>query len=146
MFNRLRLAQAARGRDVADVTRTFEGSIGVVTGSAWVTFAHEHFPHAKVVEFETWPEVIAAAVSGSVDAGYRDEFEVRRIAIDQPDSAINLRTVAIADARDFISVAVPWTAPQVLAIVDQVIDALPQPYTADLLIDLYRAQSGAAGH
>lgn len=138
IFNRLKLAQITEGRDIATVVRHFEGSIGVIENSSFATFAKERFPHAKVIPFKTWDEVIDATITGKVDASYRDEFEIRKVAVDRPDASISLRTVTISDARDSIAVVAPWDRPRLLGIVNQVIDERPSQITADELIQLYR--------
>lgn len=139
VFNRLKLAQRSSGRDIATVARSFDGTLGVIENSSFTVFAKQRFPNAKLVQFKGWRDVVKAAIDGQIEAAYRDEFEIRKIAVDEPDSSVSLRTVAITDARDTISAVVPWSATRLLAIVDQVIDSLPEPYSADILIERYRA-------
>ncbi len=146
MFNRLQFAQKSSGRELGDYVRNFDGSLGVIENSSFATFALRRFPNATIVSFKTWDEVVEAAINGTVDAAYRDEFEVRRIAVDRPDTSISLRTVTIGDARDAISVVVPWDAPRLLALVDQVIDDRPTELTADDVIELYRSKTAVEGH
>jgi len=147
MFNRLNFAQNSNGRDLGDYVRNFDGALGVIENSSFAAFALRRFPQATIVPFKTWDEVVEATVSGTVDAAYRDEFEVRRITVDRPDTSISLRTVTIADARDAISVVVRWDAPRLLAMVDQVIDDRPAELTADDVIALYRSKiTSDAGH
>lgn len=138
VFNRLKLAQKSNGRDIATVARSFDGTLGVIENSSFAAFARQRFPNAKLVQFKSWGDVVKAAIDGQIEAAYRDEFEIRKISVDEPDSSISLRTVAITDARDTISAVVPWNATRLLAIVDQVIDSLPEPYSADILIEQYR--------
>jgi hypothetical protein len=95
--------------------------------------------------FKTWAEVVDATISGTVDAAYRDEFEVRRIAEDRPETSISLRTVTISDARDSIAVAAPWNAPRLLAIINQVIDDRSTSMNADDVIAMYRKSIATEG-
>jgi polar amino acid transport system substrate-binding protein len=139
MFNRLKLAQKSKGRDLGDYIRTFDGTLGVIEKSSFATFATQRFPNAKLIAYKDWGEVVEATIAGEVDAAYRDEFEVRRIAFDRPETAINLRTVTIADDRDAISVVVSWNAPMLLAMVNQVIDGRISELTADDVIEMYRS-------
>lgn len=145
MFNRLNLAQKSQGQDLGDYVRNFDGNIGVIAKSAWVINGQQRFPNAKIIEFKTWAEVLDATLSGEVDAAYRDEFEVRRITEDFPETSIDLRAVTIADARDSIAVAVPWNAPRLLAIVNQVIDDRMIALDADDVIEMYRASITTEG-
>ena len=145
MFNRLNLAQKSQGQDLGEYVRNFDGNLGVIEKSSFANFAKLRFPKANIVAFKTWKEVVDATIAGKVDAAYRDEFEVRRIAEDQPETSISLRAVTIADARDSIAVAVPWNAPRLLAIVNQVIDDRPTELNADDVIDMYRKSIATEG-
>ena len=145
MFNRLNLAQKSQGKDLGEYVREFDGNLGVIENSSFANFAKTRFPKANIVAFKTWGEVVDATISGTVDAAYRDEFEVRRIAEDRPETSISLRTVTIGDARDAIAVAAPWNAPRLLAIVNQVIDDRPSELNADDVIALYRASIAVEG-
>ena len=144
-FNRLQFAQKANGRELGDYVRNFDGTLGVIENSSFATFAIQRFPEATIVAFKTWDEVVEAAIKGTVDAAYRDEFEIRRIGVDRPDTSINLRTVTIADANDSISIVVRWDAPRLLAMVNQVIDDRPAALTADDVIEMYRASIKTEG-
>lgn len=145
MFNRLNLAQKSRGKDLGEYIRNFDGNLGVIEKSSFANYAKTRFPKANIVAFKTWAEVVDATIAGKVDAAYRDEFEVRRIAEDQPETSISLRTVTIADARDSIAVALPWNAPRLLAIVNQVIDDRPVELNADDVIEMYRKSISGEG-
>ena len=138
VFNRLRLAQIAAGRDIAGVVRSFDGTLGVIGHSSFEGFAHQRFPGADVVAFPDWDAAVNAVIEGRIDAAYRDEYEVRRIAVDYRDATLKLRTVAISDARDAIAMAVSWESLRLLAIANQVIDNMPQQLTVSDLIERYR--------
>ena len=145
MFNRLNLAQKSQGQDLGDYVRNFDGNLGVIEKSSFANFAKIRFPKANIVAFKTWGEVVDATIAGDVDAAYRDEFEVRRIAEDRPETSISLRTVTISDARDSIAVAAPWNAPRLLAIINQVIDDRSTSLNADDVIAMYRKSIAPEG-
>jgi len=145
LFNRLNLKQKSADEDVGDYIRHFHGTLGVIEKSAYETFATMYFPDAKVVSLKNWSAVVDAAIDGTVDAGYRDEFAVRAVGLDQPETSISLRPITIDDARSAISVAVPWNKPMLLAIVNQVIDDRPRKMNADDVMGLYRASIAEKG-
>ena len=145
MFNRLKLAQKSQGQDLGEYVRNFDGNLGVIEKSSFANFAKIRFPNANIMSFKTWAEVVDATISGTVDAAYRDEFEVRRIAEDRPETSISLRTVTISDARDSIAVAAPWNAPRLLAIINQVIDDRSTSMNADDVIAMYRKSIATEG-
>ena len=138
LFNRLKLAQQAQGMDLGDFVRHFHGTLGVIEKSAYETFAKSYFPDGKIISLKNWDAVIEATLNGTVDAAYRDEFAVRAVAFDKPETSIQLRAITINDARSAISVAVPWNKPMLLAIVNQVIDDRPTKMNADDVMSLYR--------
>ncbi len=144
LFNRLKLAQQAQGMDLGDYIRHFHGTLGVIEKSAYETFAKSYFPEGKIVSLKNWDAVIDATLNGTVDAAYRDEFAVRAVAFDKPETSIQLRAITINDARSAISVAVEWNKPMLLAIVNQVIDDRPSKMNADDVMGLYRASIATA--
>lgn len=145
LFNRLTLAQKAQDMDLGDYMRHFHGTLGVIEKSAYETFAKMYFPDAKIISMRTWDEVVNASLNGTVDAGYRDEFAVRSVALDRPETSLELRSVTLNDAHGAISVAVPWNKPMLLAMVNQVIDDRPSKMNADDVMKMYRATIVAMG-
>jgi ABC-type amino acid transport substrate-binding protein len=145
LFNRLILATKAQGIELGDYVRGFHGTLGVIEKSAYETFAKQYFPNAKIISMKNWTAVVDSALNGTIDAGYRDEFAVRAVALDRPETAIDLRAITITDARSAISVAVPWNKPMLLAMVNQVIDDRPSKMNADNVMSLYRATISSKG-
>ncbi|MEC4804192.1 MAG: transporter substrate-binding domain-containing protein [Jaaginema sp. PMC 1080.18] len=137
LVNRLQLAKVSNGDTPAAAIRNFNGSMAVIEDSSYVNFTRERFPKATVVEYPTWKEAIAAVVSGEVVAAYRDELEVKKVALLQPDVALQLQTVALTDTKDAIAVAVPWSNTQLLAFVNQYFQTVDANYTADKVLEKY---------
>lgn len=106
LVNRLRFAQIAKGRGMAEVMQDYRDSVGVIANSSFVGYAKTYFPNAKIVEYPTWDEVVAAVTKGEVSTAYRDAFEVKRIIKLKPDLALTVRAVMIEDVKDTIGIAV----------------------------------------
>ena len=106
LVNRLRFAQIAKGRGMAQVMQDYSDSIGVIANSSFVGYAKTYFPKAKIVEFATWDQVVEAVARGEVSTAYRDAFEVKRIIKLKPDLALTVRAVMIEDVKDTIGIAV----------------------------------------
>ena len=138
LFNRLALAQKSEGVDVAEYVREFDGTLGVIDKSAYANFAKVYFPNAKVIALKDWNAVIEAARNRTIDAGYRDEFAVRAVAFDNPETSIDLRSITINDARSAISVVAAWDKPMLMAIINQAIDDRSSKMTADDVMRIYR--------
>lgn len=119
LINRVRYAELARKRDLPDVIRNFNGSIGVIVKSSFADYARRNFPKARLVEYPGWHDVVKAVTRGDVDAAYRDEFEVKRLLQSDPAAPIVLRTVTLNDLEDTLGIAVNIAEPTLLAFVNQ---------------------------
>lgn len=106
LVNRLRFAQIAGSKSMAEVMQHYTDTIGVIADSSFVGFAKTNFPQAKIVEFSTWDEVVNAVAKGTVTTAYRDAFEVKRIFKVRPDLVLTVRSVIIEDIKDTIGIAV----------------------------------------
>lgn len=137
LVNRLQLTKVANGEQPAVAIRNLSGRIGVIKDSSYVNFTKEKFPNGSVVEYPNWEATIAAVVAGEVVAAYRDELEVKKVALVKPDVALQLQTVALTDTRDAIAIAVPWSSGQLLAFVNQYLQSTDMNYTADTLLKKY---------
>lgn len=145
LINRLQLAKALKDKDTVNFLKNFEGKIGVIKGSSYVGFTKEKFPQAQIVEFTTWEDVIEAAINGDVLAAYRDELEVKKILLNQPNIALNFKTVALSDSYDPIAIALPWSSGHLLQFVNLYLDLNKINYTVDSLIDEYSDIFGKPG-
>ncbi len=140
VLNRLEFAKLARERTPEQTMQDYTGTLGVIAQSSFGDFAQINFPKARVREYPTWEGVVEAVQRGEVVAGYRDEFEVKRLLAEKPTLSLKLRSVTLKDRRDTIGVAIPADAPTLRSFVDlylesrktkleieDVLKALPQP-------------------
>ncbi len=118
VLNRLEFAKLARERSPVEAVQDFNGSLGVIAKSSFHDFAKANFPKASVREYPGWNEVVAAVQRGEVVAGYRDEFEVKRLLAERPSLALKLRTVTLTDRDDTIGVAIHTDAPTLRSFVN----------------------------
>ncbi len=106
LYDRATLANAASGHALDDALRHFSGRVAVISNSAYADTARRNFPTAQVVSFPNWDGVIKALVAGSVDAVYRDEFEIKRVLKLNPAMNVRFGTAVISDQLALLSVAV----------------------------------------
>lgn len=105
-FNRVQLAKKADSDfKIRKLVKSFNGRIGVIKGSSYVTYAKLYFPNSEIVEYENWEEVIRGVMEGEVLAAYRDEFEIKKILQSNPDFNLTLKLVVLKDLKDYIAVA-----------------------------------------
>lgn len=137
LLNRIQLAEKSNGNNTTEILRQLEGKIGVIQGSSYVGFVEQKFPKATVVELATWTDVVDAVKKGEILAAYRDELEVKKIVLHEPNASLQFQTVALTDTSDPISMVIPWDSSQLRAFVDQYLDTASLDYTADHLLETY---------
>jgi ABC-type amino acid transport substrate-binding protein len=134
ILNRIKFAQIARGRELRDVMRSFDGSIGVIAKSSFAYYARRNFPKAKIEEFPAWNDVLAAVHKGDVVAAYRDEFEVKRVLKADPTLSLTLRTVTLKDLQDTLGIAVSIANPTLLAFVNEFLAQRTEKLSVDKVL------------
>jgi ABC-type amino acid transport substrate-binding protein len=140
IINRLWLSQNSQSREVHEVLRTFNGKISFVKNSSYDTFARANFPKAVYTPEESWDTIINNVTSGAIAAGYRDEFEIKKISFEKPEAAITTKTVTISDSIDNIAVAVNNNSIQLLGVVNYVIRNEYSNIDTKKLMDRYKAE------
>ncbi len=138
LVNRLELAKKAQNKRPEEVIQNLDGKLGVIQGTQYALFfAKTRFPQAEVVEFKTWEDVVEAVKKGEVLAAYRDELEVKKIVLAQPDSALDIQTVALTDTKDALAMVIPWDYNHFLMFVNTYLDINNFNYTVEQLINKY---------
>jgi len=140
IINRLWLSQNSQGREVHEVLRTFNGKISFIKNSSYDTFARANFPKAVYTPEDSWDTIINNVTNGTIAAGYRDEFEIKKISFEKPEAAITTKTVTISDSIDNIAVAVHYNSTHLLSIVNHVIKNEYSNIDTKKLMDRYKAE------
>ena len=140
IINRLWLSQNSQGREVHEVLRTFNGKISFIKNSSYDTFARTNFPKAVYMPEDSWDTIINNVTNGTIAAGYRDEFEIKKISFEKPEAAITTKTVTISDSIDNIAVAVNNNSVQLLNVVNYVIRNEYSNIDTKKLMDRYKAE------
>ncbi|MGD1951081.1 MAG: substrate-binding periplasmic protein [Leptolyngbyaceae cyanobacterium] len=137
LVNRLQLAQQTDGNHIIEAIRNFNGNVGVIEGSSYGSFIKQKFPAATIQEYPTWDDIVAAVVNGDIQAAYRDELEIKKVILKNPDAALRLQTIALTDTQDKIAMALPWDSHNLQAFVNQYLDTFKLDYTADDVLGEY---------
>jgi len=140
IINRLWLSQNSQGKEMYEVLRTFNGKISFIKNSSYDTFARTNFPKAVYLPEDTWDTIINNVTNGKIAAGYRDEFEIKKISFEFPNAAITTKTVTISDSIDNIAVAVNNNSSQLLSVVNYVIKNEYSNIDTKKLMDRYKAE------
>lgn len=140
IINRVWLSQNSNGKEPYEVIRGFNGKISFIRNSSYDTFARSNFPKATYVPEDTWDIIINKVIKGEIAAGFRDEFEIKKISFEKPEAAINTKTITISDSVDNIAAAVHFNSVNLLAIVDFVISNEFNNIDTKKLMDRYKAE------
>ncbi|MEZ2333733.1 substrate-binding periplasmic protein [Mesorhizobium sp. RCC_202] len=143
--NRLNLARIAQGRPPEQIIRDFSGDLGVIEGSSFAAYAPSTFPHAQISRFASWDLVIDAIRNGTIDMAYRDDFEIKKLMVDDPSMTVVARSITLTDKVDTIAIGVRPDNPHLAAFVDLYLDLARgrQVLNTDEIIARYRQGSKA---
>ena len=119
LINRVEFAKHAGDVSLIKSIRNFDGTLGVIQQSSFAGWATQHFPNAKLVQFESWKQALDALRQGQVVALYRDEFEVRRVFSEDSKAVLTLRSVTFNDLEDNLGIAVAPNRPMLLNVVNE---------------------------
>jgi len=141
LMNRLTFAKyfemLSQDVPVPMLVNQLEGKIGVLRGSSYVGFVKNTFPRGIVTEYDTWPDLVQAVIRGEVLAACRDELEIKKVLLTQPNAILQMRTISLNYFKDQIAIALPWDSQHLLAFVNQYLEAAELEYTADSLLNDY---------
>lgn len=142
--NRVRLAQMADGQSAEQVIRDFSGILGVIGHSAFAEFASTSFPRATIREFPDWGSMIEAVRAELIDMAYRDDFEIKKLLVDDPSLTVVARSITLTDKTDTLAIGIRPDAAHLTAFVDLFLDISRggAVMKTDEIIARYRASRG----
>ena len=140
IINRLWLSQNSNGKEIYEVIRNFNGKISFIANSSYDTFARANFPKAVYMPETSWDTIVKNVTNGTIAAGYRDEFEIKKISFEKPEAAITTKTVTISDSVDNIAIAVNYNSIHLLGIVNYIIRNEYANIDTKKLMDRYKAE------
>ncbi|TPO01599.1 transporter substrate-binding domain-containing protein [Mesorhizobium sp. B1-1-5] len=145
LANRVNLARITQGKPAEQIIRDFSGDLGVIEGSSFATYAAATFPHATIQRFAGWNTVIDAIRNGTIDLAYRDDFEIKKLMVDDPSMTVVARSITLTDKVDTIAVGISPDNPHLAAFVDLYLDLArgQQVLNTDEIIARYRHGSKA---
>jgi ABC-type amino acid transport substrate-binding protein len=111
LVNRLELTKVTSEDKLPYFIKHFEGRLGVIKNSSYLSYAETNFPQATIETYDTWDQTVDALFYGKVLAAYRDEGEILIINTIREDASILMKPVFINDKQDPIAMAVAYDAP-----------------------------------
>jgi|UPI0003788E97 polar amino acid transport system substrate-binding protein len=142
--NRVRLAQMTGNRPTEQVVREFSGILGVIGHSAFAEFAGTSFPKASIREFADWTSMIDAVRAEEIDMAYRDDFEIKKLLVDDPSLTVVARSITLNDKTDTLAIGIRPDATHLAAFVDLYLDISQggAVLKTDEIVARYRASKG----
>lgn len=143
--NRVRFAHLADGRPADDVVRDFRGDLGVIAHSSFAEFASTNFPDASIREFGDWSSMIDALRDEEIDMAYRDDFEIKKLLVDDPSLTVVARSMTLTDKTDTLAIGIRPDATHLAAFADLYLDLARNGVSVktDEIVARYRADKGA---
>ena len=138
LINRAQLAIRG-GDDSQSIQRILKDQairIGVIRDSSYQRYGQQNFPNAEIIGFSSWKKAIQAVVKGEVFAIYRDEAEIKKIMLGQPQLALQLKSVLFNDLEDNKSIFVNLRNSQLAHTIGHILTR-QEPWTIEYLIDKY---------
>lgn len=81
--------------------------IGVIEGSSYVSFAHSLFDQASILEYPSWKnDILKKLIKGQIIAAFRDELEIKKFLLLEPNANLNVIAIILKDQEDAIRMVV----------------------------------------
>jgi len=143
--NRVRFARLAAGHLADDVVRDFRGDLGVIAHSSFAEFAATSFPNARVREYADWSAMVDAVRREEIDMAYRDDFEIKKLMVDDPSLTVVARSITLTDRTDTLAIGVRPDMAHLASFADLFLDLTrgDEMMKTDTIIARYRAARGA---
>ena len=134
----------AGSQPTEQVIRDFSGVLGVIGHSAFAEFAGTSFPKASVREFADWTSMIDAVRAEEIDMAYRDDFEIKKLLVDDPSLTVVARSITLNDKTDTLAIGIRPDATHLATFVDLFLDISQggAVMKTDEIIAQYRASKG----
>jgi hypothetical protein len=140
LVNRYWLAKNKTGNSPGEAIRNFKGKLAFVKGTSYETFAHLSFPNAQHEPVVKWKDIVEGVVNGTYDMAFRNEFEVKRVALEYPEAAIATKTILIKDKVDNIAAAVDYRNTALLDIINFAITSEFSNITVSNMVTRFKAE------
>ncbi|MGQ9867002.1 MAG: substrate-binding periplasmic protein [Pseudanabaenaceae cyanobacterium] len=138
LVHRLQLAQLTGSGNPIDTIKNFPGKLGAIQSTQYAAiFAKKMFPKAEVVTFPDWAATLAALKKGEILAAFRDELEVKKVLLQEPEASLIVQSVAFTDTQDLLAAVLHWEDTHLLATVNQFLDYDQIRFSVDDIIRAY---------
>jgi ABC-type amino acid transport substrate-binding protein len=111
LINRLFHARIKSKRKADTLNEIFSRSdsvMGVIDKSSYVRYAQMLFPASTIVNLPSWdPDILAAVVEGKVLGAFRDELEIKKFLLLNPEANLRVMPLILKNQEDPLHMVVP---------------------------------------
>jgi len=104
LLNRVQYAKIKKERranNLKELAGRKDFVIGVLEKSSYVNFAHSLFRSATIQQLKTWKEdIIKSLMQGNITAAFRDELEIKKFLLLEPNANLNVLAIILKDQED----------------------------------------------
>lgn len=110
LLNRIQYAKIKKERranNLSELGSQKDFVIGVLAKSSYVNFAHTLFKSATINELNSWKDdVLVDIMNGKITAAFRDELEIKKFLLLEPNANLNVLAIILEDQKDPIQMVI----------------------------------------
>lgn len=139
LVNRVKLARISNNDlKTKSFIKSFNSSLGVIKNSSYERYAKVNFPDAEIIPYDTWELAVAAIKSNEIFAIYRDELEITKIIVEDPQTNLTLKSLVFSDQKDPIAIATHPEEVLFVQFINTVLDNIDINSNIEFLIKKYQ--------
>jgi len=143
LINRLTEVKTGRAKNLDNLLNHPEATIAVQQGTSWVAFGEDLFPQAKLILFPNMRAALQAVEKGESLAFLNDEWNIAAWLNQYPDTAVRVRLGFVPEIKSGLAMAVSPDSPNLLALLNLMIERDGLQTTPDKLLDKYFTKGSA---
>jgi len=143
LINRLAEVKTGRAKEMDKLLNHPEAAIAVQQGTSWVAFGQDLFPQAKLMLFPSMRAALQAVEKGEALAFLNDEWNIAAWLNQNPDTAVRVRLGFIPDIKSGLAMAVSPDSPNLLGLLNLMIERDGLQTTPAKLLDKYFTKGSA---
>jgi len=124
LVNRIKAIQLKLLENPTQVLNDPKSSIAVLQNSAYMTFAKNHYPKAKLLAYENLDQAMLDVKDGKILTVLFDEIQIQQWLNHHADANLYVEMLVLTKQIDPIAIALPWQSTHLLRWVDTYLQAL----------------------
>jgi len=109
LINRLGLASLqheSNNKDIRSLLNNPTVKIGTMVSTSYIGFAHQDYPKATIVNYDSWDNIITDVKAGILLAAFYDEIAINNWNKQHPEDSLYLKTQILTHRHDPLAIAI----------------------------------------